>query len=259
MEVIFLGTGTGVPSVRRASPALAVIFPSLTLLVDSGSGTMRQMVRAGLSYTGLDAILYTHFHPDHTAELVPFLFTVRYWPGFQRPGPIRIVGPEGLKSFYTQLGVAYGHWIEPAEGRVTFEERPLGKTTAFRLGTVEAQSGPVPHTDHSLGYRLIEPGGPVLAVTGDTDYGPGLIELARGADLLVTECSSPEGSKIDGHLTPVLAGRVAREAGVRALALTHFYPDTEGHDLKSQAASEFDGPITLAEDFTRIVLPGRES
>ena len=252
MEIVFLGTGTGVPLVRRGSPGLAVISGDMTFLIDGGAGTLRQLARAGMSYNDLDYILLTHFHPDHVGELIPYLFATRYWPGFTRVRPARVYGPVGLDYLFDKFKEAFGHWVTPPEDRVVFEELPVMQKHVFHCGSVEVQSGPIPHSPESTGYRLTEPGGPTLVVTGDTDYGPGLVELARGADLLVTECSFPEGQKVEGHLIPSLAGRAAREAGVRSLALTHFYPETEGRDLLSFVRKEFDGPVTLAEDLLRI-------
>ena len=254
MKIIFLGTGTGVPSARRASPGLAVITGGVIFLVDGGAGTLRQLAKAGISYNDLDFILYTHFHPDHVGDLVSYLFATRYRPGFTRTTPAHILGPRGLLDLYDNLGRVFGHWIEPPEQLVLFEELPIGKEHEFHCGQVRVRSAPMVHTPHSLGYRLTEPGGKTVAVTGDTDYGTLLLKLAGDADLLVTECSFPEGEKVDGHLTPGLAGRAAREAHVKALALTHFYPDTDGHDLLGQAQKEFFGPITLAEDLMSLTL-----
>lgn len=254
MEIIFLGTGTGVPSRDRASPALAVLAQGSIFLIDAGSGTLRQLIFAGLAFNDLDFIFFTHFHPDHCAELVPYLFAARYWPGFTRKAPAKIYGPEGLFEFYHHLRGAFGRWIEPPPDRVILEELPRGENHLLQCGEVEVESGPIPHNPESLGYRLTVPGGQTLAVTGDTDYGRELVALARGVDLLVTECSFPEGQKKEGHLTPGLAGRAAREAGAKALALVHFFPETQGHDLAADVRREFQGPLLLAKDFDRLRL-----
>lgn len=252
MEIIFLGTGTGAPSARRGSPGLVVRAGDSTLLFDSGSGTLRQLAKAGLSYNDLDYLLYTHLHPDHIADLGPYLFATRYFPEFTRIKPVQIYGPQGLLRHYEYIRQAFGHWIEPPEGRVFLSELPQRHT--FLCSTVQIETGPITHTPESLGYRVTEPGGATLAITGDTDFSQNLIDLARGVDLLITECSLPEGLKVEGHLIPNLAGRAAREAQVKALALTHFYPQCEGQDLLSPIAKEFDGPITLAEDLLRLTL-----
>ncbi len=252
MEVIFLGTGTGAPSAKRGAPGLVVQARGLTMLFDSGPGALWQLARAGLSYHDLDCLFYTHLHPDHTSDLISYLFAMRYFAQFTRSKPARIYGPEGFITFYERLHAAFGHWIEPPEGRVILSELPSGHT--LFLGPVYIETAPITHTRESLGYRIIEAGGATLALTGDTDFSQELIHLARGADLLITECSFPEGHKIKGHLVPSLAGRAAREAGVKALALTHFDPQCENQDLLSPITSEFIGPVTLAEDLQRLTL-----
>lgn len=254
MELIFLGTGTGVPSARRGSPGLAVVEGDAALLIDSGPGVLRQLARAGRSYNDLDAILYTHFHPDHTADLAPYLFATRYWPGFTRRTPARIVGPEGLVKLAGHFRDAYGRWVEPPDDLVVWQELPVGRRSGFDIGPFRIEAGPVHHNPESLGYRLADADGRVLAVTGDTEYGPDLVALARDADLLVAECSFPDGHERDGHMTPAQVGRAAREARVKALALTHFYPETDGCDLLAALRREYDGPATLAEDLMRLRL-----
>lgn len=252
MEITFLGTGTGAPSKRRGSPGLAVKAGSLTLLFDSGPGVMRQLTRAGLSFNDLDHIFYTHYHPDHATDLISYLFATRYDPGFTRPEPCRIYGPAGLLELNEHLLKAFGHYIEPPEGMVVFTELPPGHI--LNLNDIIIETGPIDHKTESLGYRLTQSDGVTLAITGDTDYGPELIDLARNADLLITECSFPEGMKKKGHLTPSLAGTAAREAGAKALALTHFYPECDGQDLLSPVTGEFGGPVILAEDLLRLEL-----
>lgn len=252
MEIVFLGTGTGVPRSDRGSPGLLFTVGQTVILVDSGAGTMRQLDRVGRSYNDLDFILFTHFHPDHTADFVPYLFATRYWPRLTRKDPARVYGPQGLLELYGHLRNAWGKWVEPPENLVRLFELPVGEASAFRCGEAMVKTGPIPHTPESLGYRITEPGGATVVVTGDTDYGAELVDLAHGSDLLITECSFPNGMKRDGHLTPSLAGRAAREAGVKSLVLTHIYPEAENHDLVAEATLEFSGTVTLACDLLTL-------
>jgi len=73
-ELVVLGSGTGVPSLRRGSPGLLLISDGTYVLIDSGPGTLRRMLEAGVTYQDIDLLLYTHIHPDHVSELVPLLF-----------------------------------------------------------------------------------------------------------------------------------------------------------------------------------------
>jgi len=90
----------------------------------------------------------------------------------------------------------------------------------FRISTQ-----PVKHTPHSLAYRVDTPQGRSFVYSGDTGFCDEVIHLARDTDLLILECSSPVGQELEGHLTPSLAGRIARQSGAKKLVLLHFYPE----------------------------------
>ncbi|MEC4014791.1 ribonuclease Z [Streptomyces sp. H27-D2] len=102
-----------------------------------------------------------------------------------------------------------------------------------------------------------------FAFVMDTRMCDGVLELADGADLLVIESTfldEDERLAVDhGHLTAGQAGRVAREAGVRHLVLTHFsqrYSDPAEFERQARAAG-FEGPVSVAEDFMRVAVPKR--
>jgi len=122
------------------------------------------------------------------------------------------------------------------------------------LGDLWIKTLPLEHTPESVGYRIASPQGRTVVYAGDTDYCPNIVELARGADLLLLECSFPEGRKVNGHLTPSLAGRIAQEAECRRLVLTHLYPPCDQSDIRGDCRKVFDGEVLLAEDMMRITI-----
>jgi len=75
-EVVILGSGTGIPSLRRASPGLVLLSEDTKMLIDSGPGILRRMLEIGMTYRDIDLLLYTHLHPDHIADFVPFFLRV---------------------------------------------------------------------------------------------------------------------------------------------------------------------------------------
>ncbi len=254
IEVIVIGSGTGVPSIRRAGPAICMKAEGQTLLIDSAAGTLRQLVKAGIPYDSLDIILYTHLHPDHVGEFVPFIFATHYLPGYNRTSPVTVIACEGFGEFYGALKQAFGEWAEPRPGAVVFEEIPRGIKTAMQLPPLIIRSAPAIHTQQSLSYRVETPDRKSVVFSGDTDFCEELIDLAQGADLLVSECAAPEGYKIPGHLTPSEAGRIAQDAGVRRLLLTHLYPNCDEHDLVTPCSKVYKGPVIVGEDFMRLVI-----
>jgi ribonuclease BN (tRNA processing enzyme) len=75
-----------------------------------------------------------------------------------------------------------------------------------------------------------------------------LADWAAGCDLLLAECSLPDGMAIGGHLTPRQAGAIAARARTRRLVLTHFYPPVESVDIAAEVAELYAGPLVLATD-----------
>jgi ribonuclease BN (tRNA processing enzyme) len=147
----------------------------------------------------------------------------------------------------------YGHWIVPTDQRLQLHEMAAATPDRFALGKMEIFSVPSAHSGPSLSYR-IEAEGSSVTISGDTDVTDNLAELARGTDVLICECSMPEGRKIPGHLVPSEAGDIARRAGVKRLVLTHFYPPCDEVNVAEQAARTFLGEITRAEDLMVIAF-----
>lgn len=251
MEVSVIGSGTGVPSLRRGSPGTVIKVGSSTLLLDSGSGTLQRMLQAHIDFQEVDYLLYSHFHPDHTADLVPFLFASNYGSEEKRTGDLKVIGPEGLQQFYQGLEAVYARWIEPQNYILTFLE--VGEEK-IAFPDFSLQGFYLVHSENSVGFRVTSQDGKTVAYSGDTDFCPNLITLGRDVDLLILECSFPDSRKVEGHLTPTLAGRVAREAGCKRLLLTHLYPPCDDEDIVTVVKDQFPGEVTLAEDLMKIVL-----
>jgi ribonuclease BN (tRNA processing enzyme) len=250
MELIILGSGTGVPSLKRGSPGFLVKTENQSILLDGGSGTLQRMLLAGVTYKDLDAVLYTHIHPDHCADLVPLIFACKYQEE-PRTKDLLIVGGRGFRDYFEGLRWLHGSWIEPRTFRIHISEVADDE---MAVGSLLITVRPLDHAPESVGYRITTPQGQSLVYSGDTDYCRNIVELAMGADLLLVECSFPEGKKVPGHLTPALAGRIAHEAECKRLCLTHFYPPCDHADIQGASRQLFKGEVFLAEDMMRISI-----
>ena len=100
MILTILGSGTCVPSLSRSSCSILLKIHNTYLLFDSGAGTMRRMLEAGTNIFDVSYVFYSHFHPDHTGEFVPFLFANKYPDGTLRNMPIRFIAGKGFLNFY---------------------------------------------------------------------------------------------------------------------------------------------------------------
>jgi ribonuclease BN (tRNA processing enzyme) len=247
VRLIVLGSGTCVPSLRRNAPGYLLLAGGSRLLIDCGSGTLLQLERVGQSYREIDAVCITHTHPDHVADLVPLLHALRATPGYVRTRKLPILGPPSVRAL---LERAYPRLLSGAAFAVPCIEMP----GAVELGSVQMSACRTPHTDDSVAYRIEEQNGSVV-LTGDTDYDEGLVAFARGADLLVADCSFPDQLKAAAHMSSSDCGRLAREARVGRLLLSHLYPTELPEALRlSECRAIFGGPVQLAEDLIEIEI-----
>jgi len=249
MEVIVIGSGTAVPSLRRGSPALGIRAGEKVLLLDLGPGTLRAMLRYGLNFNDIDFLCLSHHHPDHVADLVAFLFASRYGLGYTRREPVHLLAARGFEDFHRRLQDVWGEWVEPPPGLLLVTELATDGEDGRTIGEITIRTAPVQHLPTSLAFR-VEHAGRSVVYSGDTDWSDRLIDLARGSDLLIVEAANPW--KVPGHLTPAEAGRLAARAGVPRLLLTHFYPPCDQVDLGAACGQEFAGQILLAEDGLRL-------
>lgn len=249
-ELILLGSGTGIPSLRRSSPGLMILSDHTSILIDSGPGTLRKMLEVGVTYRDVDLILYTHLHPDHTADLIPTLFACKYGD-LPREKDLLCMGGPGFKSFFEELKKLYGTWIEPQSYQLTVKE--VSKEALF-YRDLKILTKPMAHISGSVGYRIEFKDGKSIAISGDTDYCQNIIDLGFEVDLLVIESSFPDGKKVEGHLTPSLAGRIALESGCKKLLLTHLYPICDQFDILNQCKQAYPGQIILGEDLMRVII-----
>ncbi len=219
------------------------------LLVDAGLGTLQKLAILGVSPADPEAVVFTHLHLDHTAELAPLLFSLRN-PGIGRRKALTLLGAPGFRDFYDRLRWIYGSWVEGGDYLLRVEEFTA---RTISQGSLHLTACPVSHAPESVALRFEDPGsGKTIAFSGDTDVCPGLVKAARNADAAFFECSFPNERKAAGHLTPGEAGQAASEARVKKLVLTHFYPECEGADILGQCRETFSGEIILAEDLLRV-------
>lgn len=252
MELTILGSGTVAPSRRRAAPGYLLRAGADRVVIDSGPGTLSRLLSAGVRHDEVTHILYTHNHLDHTGELAPWLFLSRI-PSTERRSPLTIAGSAGFMKMLSSLREVYGHWLDAASYTLNLVTLDAGRRSRVAIDGWSLEAFPVNHIESSIGYRITdESTGRTLVCTGDTAPCEGLAASARGADLLLIEASSPDPDPLPGHLTPSLAGTVAREAGARKVVLTHFYPACDEADMLGQLSRAWDGEAVIAEDGMRI-------
>jgi ribonuclease BN (tRNA processing enzyme) len=215
---------------------------------------MRRLLEAGVEVFEVSFVFYSHFHPDHTGELVPFLFSNKYPDGSRRKIPLTLAAGKGFIEFFENLKLVYGHWIELGPDLLNIVELDSSDYDMRRFNDFKVESLPVEHNPESIAYRITGSDGESVVYSGDTDFSENLVILSKDADLLICESALPDGLKVSGHLTPSLAGEIARRANVRKLVLTHFYPECDQADIEKECRKAYEGPLVLAEDLMNIEI-----
>ena len=246
MEMTVVGSGTVVPRVSRRQSCVVVRTEEETIFLDLGSGAVRGMLHAGVDPFAVDRVFFTHFHPDHTVDIVPLLFAIKYGAEEERTRPLKLYGPEPFKDFFGKITNVWGEWMlggYPAE----VQELPNTCPSPLDLPGLRVSWAPAEHRPESIAYRLEGENGAFI-YTGDTEYTESVVDLAKGAHTLLIECSFPDNAPVPGHLTPGGVARIAREAGVARVVLTHIYPPADALDLRQEVRRGFEGEVLVAED-----------
>jgi len=277
VAVQVLGSGGPIADDGRASSGYLVwVDGHARLLVDAGGGTFLRFGEAGAAIADLDLICLTHLHTDHAADL-PALLKGGYFSGRTRPLPI--VGPTGrglfpgtadfLQRLFARERGAFGYlfgFLDGSDGLFATPAREVDAGAAepvmvfssdgLRVDAVGVHHGPVP----ALGYRVTVQG-KRIAFSGDQrGDAPAFARMIRGADLLVMAHAIPQGAGQGArnlHATPEAIGRLAAEAQVHSLLLSHLMARSLAHLPESQAIirRHYPGPLRVAEDLMCVDLP----
>lgn len=278
-RLILLGTAGGPrPKADRAATSQAILVGGRVYVVDCGEGVPRQLVSAGVRLDALEKIFITHHHSDHNADYGNLLLLA--WASGLKT-PVEAYGPPPIERM-TRLVFELNQF--DIETRIEDEKRvplaPLIRARDITASGLVVDDGRVrvratrvfhPPIEIAFAYRF-DTDDRSIVISGDTAFSKDLLELARGADVLVHEALYLPGIErtvervgnapgllehiVRSHTTVEDAARLASEAGVKTLVLSHLVPSddplvTEA-DWISAARPHFSGEIVLARDLLEI-------
>jgi ribonuclease BN (tRNA processing enzyme) len=288
-RLITLGSVAGPPPrPHRAQFSNLLIVNDTMYVVDAGDGVTRRIAKAGFNVRDVGTIFITHHHDDHTAGLGTLMSAA--WDN-QRTKPINVYGPSRTEQlvkaavqYFTisaEIRIAdggrtipieqlfFGHDVGPG---MIYQDANI-KVTAIENTHFAFHKGPSAGKHKSYSYRFETPGR-VIVFTSDTGPFDGLVEFAKGADLLVAEANSIEQRMQDltrlgqwqvmtvqeqerikrqmaeGHLSPENVGKIAEGAAVKAVVLSHltWKADDDYSSWVDEVKKRFSGPVAIAKD-----------
>ena len=246
MKLTILGSGTVVPDGARNSAGFFVEFPGARIMLDCGAGTVHALPRYDLSWEEMTHLFISHFHVDHAGELASLFFAFKWGMRNPRAESFTLLGPQGLDRIMEGLKHAFGEKL--FEPKFPVDLRMLAPGEGIEIGEGGQLSvAKTPHTEESLAVR-IESQGRSLCYTGDTDYSQELSRFFSKADLLISECSFWERREGIPHLAVRDVAKIAADAGVARLLVTHFYFDVDEFELKRELESGYSGEVVIARD-----------
>ncbi len=285
LNVTFLGTSGGSPTIERGLPSISLRYESASLLFDCGEGTQRQLMKYKVGYGSINSIFITHPHLDHYLGMFGLLETLKM--SSPAPKPVDVFVPKGIdiesferfkfvKPNYIKKGEIFrslsgnGFTIEAfpvkhcknsfgfifqENDRVKFHEEKahsLGLSGKLfkeitKKGKIKTATGEVSLEDVSW----IKPGRKIV-YTGDCAPDDTIIEAAKNADLLIHESTFDSSRKEESverlHSTAEDAAQIASRAGVKKLVLTHISPRYSDSGPLLEQARVIYSNVTIAKD-----------
>ena len=247
MRVTVLGGSGAWPTARQACSGYLAESDGFLLLIDPGYATLPRLLEHAEASAG-DAVLISHGHADHCADLSPLLRARAL--SDDPPGALAVHALPGAVDAVLALDA-------PRMLAGSYVLREFTAPGRSSIGPFEVSSWMLPHFVPNAGLRL-SAGAAVLAYTGDTGPSPGIAALARRADLLLAEATYPHEVPVHSAAylsSAVQAGQHAATAGAGRLVLTHLWPGTDPVVARDAATGTFSGPIEVARPGLVIDLP----
>lgn len=215
-----LGTGTSYPDSDRVQSGILIEIDGKRILFDIGAGVYHRLIQLGVDLKSISTIFITHFHIDHCSDFL--MLCQNLWlDGHDKP--LNIYGPPAIKQWYRGLfDIAFPY----ARDRLMINVAVLKDHEAVHVGEASISNVPTVHGTMETRALRLEWRGLSLVYSSDTAPCREVIDLAKGADVLIHECNWLDGPNPEGvHTTPSQLAEIIEEAVPKKVVLTHVSPD----------------------------------
>ena len=245
MLLTVLGCSGSAPGPNAPTVGYLLEADDFLLGLELGNGTLAAL-QAIRDPFALDALVFSHLHPDHCADFSALTVIRRYHPGRDPAVPrLPVYAPSEAPS---RFAAAYAP--DEAELALTnlsdvYDFRVLAPGSVH-IGPFELSVIVAAHPCESFCFRITHDGR-TLVYTGDTGAFDGLVELAAGADVVLSEASwtHADDRPVELHLSGTEAGDLAKRAGAGRLLITHVPPWTDTAAVLAEARAEYPGEVVL--------------
>ena len=236
MRLTVVGCSGSHPGPESACSCYLVEHDGFRLVLDLGNGSLGPLQRF-IKPSEMDALYLSHMHGDHWLDLVPLAHVRRH----QRDAEVRVLPVMAPVAERGRIAGAFGHPASDLDDVFAFADPADGMIGPFDVTLIRTV-----HPVETHAIRL-SAGGKTLVYTADTGPFAELADFAHDADLLLAEAGFSDDYEHppDMHLTGADAGRLASDATVRSLVITHVAPWDDPVTALATASRTFGGPVTL--------------
>jgi ribonuclease BN (tRNA processing enzyme) len=240
VKLTVLGMSGTWPPARGATCGYLLSEGDTHVWLDAGTGTFARL-QEYIDVSALSAIVITHGHPDHFIDVIP-CFYARHYGGLGEPH-LPFYSPEGFVDLMSLL-VAEGAKDVMGEA---YDFHTVADGDRFSVGPMAFTTFEMVHVGvHAMGFR-VEGGDGVLAYTGDSGPCDAIVEMSRGADILMAEATYQNDNRLmPFHMSAEQVGEHAAAAGVPRVILTHLVPGLDPEISRKEAAAVYDGVTDVA-------------
>lgn len=281
IKVTLLGTGTLTPSLDRFGPSTLVEAGGQKLLFDCGRGASQRLWQLKIPLGQVNRLFLTHLHSDHTVGIPDVWLTGWTSPPFgRRTAPMRVWGPAGTKEMMGNLEKAFSWDIQTrrqernkSDSGIILKASDIQQGIIYNEGGVIVTAFLVKHADfikETFGYR-VDFAGHAVVISGDTRYNENLIQVAKGADVLLHEVAATKEISTNGvpahpsmsyHTSPEEAAKVFGQVRPKLAVYIHVIllsadqskPSPTSEEVLQRTQEAYKGRVELGEDLMTIEI-----